>query len=74
MARKAPPLPEVDVPMFDGSGFMSPVWRIFFVRLLAFVDDRTLLDDFADDVAAAAGGIQIGELYRTASAVKQRVI
>ncbi len=31
------------------------------------------LQDFADDTAAAAGGIAVGALYRTASAVKVRV-
>jgi hypothetical protein len=31
------------------------------------------LSDYADDAAAAAGGIAIGQLYRTASAVKVRV-
>lgn len=32
-----------------------------------------LLGDYADDTAAAAGGVAIGEFYRTGSAVKQRV-
>ena len=31
------------------------------------------LSDFVDDAAAAAGGIAVGQLYRTASAVKVRV-
>lgn len=31
------------------------------------------LSDFTDDAAAAAGGIAVGSLYRTASAVKIRV-
>lgn len=31
------------------------------------------LEDFADDAAAAAGGVNVGQLYRTASAVKVRV-
>lgn len=30
-------------------------------------------DDFADDAAAATGGIGIGELYHTSGAVKIRV-
>lgn len=37
----------------------------------AFVFD--LLDAYADDAAAAIGGVEVGELYRTGSAVKQRV-
>lgn len=35
--------------------------------------DFAALQDFADDVAAAAGGIAIGSLYRTGSAIKVRV-
>jgi hypothetical protein len=31
------------------------------------------LQDFADDTAAAAGGVEIGGLYRTGSTVKVRV-
>lgn len=33
----------------------------------------TGLSDYADDVAAAAGGVAVGGLYRTASAVRIRV-
>ncbi len=32
-----------------------------------------VLGSYADDVAAAAGGVPVGGLYRTASAVKVRV-
>lgn len=32
-----------------------------------------VLDAYADDAAAAAGGVEVGELYRTGSVVKQRV-
>lgn len=31
------------------------------------------LTEYADDAAAAAGGVEIGYFYRTGSAVKQRV-
>lgn len=31
------------------------------------------LGNYADDTAAAAGGVPIGSLYRTGSAIKQRV-
>ena len=34
--------------------------------------DFSVLQDFADDTAAAAGGIAIGGLYRTGSIVKVR--
>lgn len=35
--------------------------------------DFAALQDFADDTAAAAGGIAVGSLYRTGSVVKVRV-
>ena len=45
--------------------------------IIALRNDRQVLipalQNFADDTAAAAGGIAVGALYRTASAVKVRV-
>jgi len=45
--------------------------------IIGFRNDRLIsmpaLSDFADDTAAAAGGIPVGFLYRTGSAVKVRV-
>ena len=35
--------------------------------------DFAALQDFADDTAAATGGVAIGSLYRTGSVVKVRV-
>jgi hypothetical protein len=35
--------------------------------------DWAALENFADDTAAATGGVEIGELYRTGSAIKVRV-
>lgn len=46
-------------------------------EIIAFRNDRKIsipvLGDYADDTAAAAGGIPVGFLYRTGSAVKVRV-
>lgn len=42
-------------------------------RRLTAATDYTTLGDYADDVAAAAGGVAVGSLYRTGSAVKVRV-
>lgn len=39
----------------------------------ALVDQFAALADYADDTAAAAGGVAVGEYYRTASVVKVRV-
>jgi len=35
--------------------------------------DFAALQNFADDAAAAAGGVAVGSLYRTGSVVKVRV-
>ena len=43
------------------------------IRALQAATDWTALADYADDTAAAAGGVEIGELYRTGSAIKVRV-
>jgi len=43
------------------------------VTALQTATDYSLLADYADDTAAAAGGVAVGKLYRTASAVKVRV-
>lgn len=36
-------------------------------------DQFANLADFADDTAAAAGGVEVGKLYRTGSVVKVRI-
>ena len=35
--------------------------------------DWSALDDYADDTAAASGGVEIGQLYRTGNALKVRL-
>lgn len=35
--------------------------------------DWAALQDFADDTAAAAGGVAVGQLYRTGNSVRVRV-
>lgn len=35
--------------------------------------DWSALQDFADDVAAAAGGVEVGELYHASGAVRVRL-
>lgn len=41
--------------------------------ILAQTKAGTTLSDYADDTAAATGGVSIGEFYRTGSTVKQRI-
>lgn len=36
-------------------------------------DQLSNLSEYADDTAAAAGGVEVGEFYRTGSAIKVRV-
>lgn len=53
-----------------------PDWPRLVKAALTRLDNRTgfaALADYADDTAAAAGGVAIGSLYRTGSAVKVRV-
>jgi hypothetical protein len=43
------------------------------VAALQAETDWSALADYADDTAAAAGGVPVGKLYRTGSTVKVRV-
>ena len=43
------------------------------IRALQAATDWSALSDYADDTAAASGGVAVGELYRTGSIVKVRV-
>lgn len=55
---------------------MAEVFRSLSVQLntlFAQVKPGELLTEYADDTAAAAGGVNLGEFYRTGSVVKQRV-
>lgn len=73
--QRLPPLPDPRIDMFSENGTMSPTWRQFWVQLLAgIIDPSVSLQDFANDAAAAAGGVQIGHLYRNGSIVQVRVV
>lgn len=43
------------------------------IEALQALTDWSALADYADDTAAASGGVAVGALYRTGSAVKVRV-
>lgn len=43
------------------------------IDALQAATDWTALSDYADDTAAAAGGVAVGSLYRTGSTLKVRV-
>jgi len=77
MARAIPPLPPANVPMAMPDGTMSPIWRIFWVQLLLALGDINkvlTLGDFANDAAAAVGGVAVGQYYRNGSVVMIRVV
>lgn len=40
---------------------------------LAAMSNPALFPDYADDTAAAAGGVEVGERYRTGSTLKVRI-
>ena len=52
------------------------LFREYAIRINALsfqIGHGGLLSEYADDAAAETGGIEIGQFYRTGSAVKQRV-
>lgn len=70
MATQINRIPPPSVPLVDvQTGIVNEYWWDFFSVLAG----GQPLKDFANDVAAAAGGVPINGFYRTASAVKIRV-
>lgn len=81
MTTGAQPLPTQGTPVVDGYGVPNPMfgrWLDYVKRFLAdptspFVS-QPLPQNFANDAAAAAGGIAVGQLYRNGSIVQIRVV
>lgn len=81
MTTGAQPLSPAGMPIVDGQGIPSPMfgrWLDYVKRFLAdptspFVS-QPMLQNFANDAAAAAGGIAVGQLYRNGSIVQIRVV
>ena len=75
MARQLPALPPPNVPMFT-DGYMTPAWRVFWQNLLLYVSVQELVTtpSYANDAAAAAGGVEVGQAYRNGSAIQGRVV
>jgi hypothetical protein len=70
MATQINRIPPPGVPLVDTkTGIINEYWWDF----LAGLAGGQPLKDFADDTAAAAGGIALNGFYRTGSAVKIRV-
>lgn len=60
-------------------GKPSQTFRDYLLKLDALVTTlttgaNTALGNFANDAAAAAGGVQVGQLYRNGSAIQVRVV
>ena len=76
MARQLPPLPPPNVQMFTSEGVMTPVWRQFYTNLLLYIScvDLSQSPSYANDAAAAAGGVLIGQEYRNGSVRQVRIV
>ena len=79
MARVIPPLPAPTVPEFV-ENVMGTTWRGFWKNLLLYIEQTPSGENlaastsYANDAAAAAGGVPIGGFYRNGSVVQVRVI
>lgn len=76
---EVPPVPDYRVPEFE-NGVMGVTWRSFWVKLRAYLvgtpNGGTLAasPSYANDAAAAAGGVPVGGFYRTGSQVMVRIV
>ena len=76
-ARLDPPLRD---PVTDAGGIVTPVWGAWFQAVADRIYTESMFwaslassASYADDAAAAAGGVGIGARYRSGSAVMVRV-
>jgi hypothetical protein len=75
------PLPPTGTPIIDPGARATPSfgrWLAFVDRFITapsrqFVASSDVLGNFANDAAAAAGGVVIGQFYRNGSVVQIRV-
>jgi hypothetical protein len=74
-----PPLPDPRVEEFQNRT-QGVVWRQFWLQLLLFMGELpngpalASSPSYANDAAAAAGGVKVGGYYRNGSVVQVRVI
>lgn len=77
MAVAPPRVPAPSVAISDRqTGLLDTNWYDYLASLRLAAqggDGSTVLRDFANDAAAAAGGVVVNGLYRTGSIVKIRV-
>lgn len=81
--RDVPAPPGRDVPIAGPGGKMPSAWDVWIVKIVALLVDIIVsindpapfagAADYPNDAAAAAGGVPIGGVYRTGSAIKVRV-
>jgi hypothetical protein len=66
-------------PIVNNDGRPTQMFRDYLSSLDALVTALTtqanvVLGNFANDAAAAAGGVQVGQLYRNGSVIQVRVV
>lgn len=70
--KPVPPPPNRE--QFLLNGYTAPAWVTWFNQIwTAAYPNYATLPDCADDAAAAAAGVLVGQLYRTANAIKVRL-
>ena len=73
IAAKLIPLPKPEAVLIDKNGLPTKDFYDWLVRLQAVLGTLSALGNFANDAAAATGGVAIGGLYRNGSVVQIRV-
>lgn len=67
-----PKRPDSDIQGLDGK--ITPRWMAYFQSLEDAVFRPAALGNYANDAAAAAGGVPLYGLYANAGAVRQRIV
>jgi hypothetical protein len=80
MVLSVPPVPDPRVEEFGFDKTMVPTWRQFWAQLTLYVKGTPngsvmqASTSYANDAAAAAGGVPIGGFYRNGSVIQVRIV
>jgi len=72
MATKPPQRPDSNIQAPGGQ--IQPPWNIYFTAMERSIRSLEALPVYANDAAAAAGGLPLYGFYTTAGVVHQRVV